>query len=160
MNIEFSYPLSQEIIQQRYCERLDRYREILESAPKGCVDDISRRLRIRMSDLDMQGEFLKDDPLTRLSCIVDHHIDRETDMIVDECVRNPHDVLNQTEEEGSMRLSLLVWLFRIREALDSGLVSTAWAYFIARDEWSFAATTTLLDYNSFAWEDMNLVESC
>ena len=160
MNIEFSYPLSQETIQQRYYERLDRYREILESAPKGCVDDISRRLRIRMSDLDMQGEFLKDDPLTRLSCIVDHHLDRETDIIMEECEQNPHDVLNQTEEEMEMKLSLLVWLTQIREALDSGLISTAWAYFIARDEWSFAATTTLLDYNSFAWEDVNLVESC
>ena len=159
MNIEFSYPLPQEIIQQRYYERLDRYREILESAPKGCLDNIQRRLRARMSDLDMQGEFLKDDPLTRLSCIVDHHLDRETDIIMEECEQNPHGILNETEEELSMRLSLFVWLTRIREALDSGLVSTAWAYFMARDEWSFAATTSLLDYNSFAWEDVNLAEA-
>ena len=142
MNIEFSYPLPQEIIQQRYFERLDRYREILESAPKGCVDNIQRRLRVRMSDLDMQGEFLKDDPLTRLSCIVDHHLDRETDIIMEECEQNPHGILNETEEALSLRLSLFVW-----------------AYFMARDEWSFAATTSLLDYNSFAWEDVNLAEA-
>ena len=112
-----------------------------------------------MSDLDMQGEFLKDDPLARLNCIVDHHLDRETDIIMEECEQNLHGILNETEEELSMRLSLFVWLTRIREALDSGLVSTAWAYFMARDEWSFAATTSLLDYNSFAWEDVNLAEA-